>query len=41
MMKHHLKILEQHYHRVKEGVKTFEIRNNDRAFQMGDEVELF
>jgi hypothetical protein len=39
-MTHHLKILEQHYWRVKEGTKTFEIRINDRAYQKGDEVYL-
>lgn len=39
-MKHTLKIHEHHYYRVKEGYKTFEIRNNDRAFQMGDSVCL-
>lgn len=39
-MKHELKILPQHFIRVKDGSKTFEIRENDRAFQMGDAVTL-
>ena len=40
MNRHHLKILSEHYNNVANGTKTFEIRNNDRAFQKGDEVIL-
>lgn len=39
-MKHELKIWPQYYQRVKEGSKTFEIRENDRGFQQGDSVVL-
>lgn len=39
-MIHYLKIWVEHYERVKEGTKTFEIRVNDRAFQKGDYVCL-
>jgi len=39
-MTHVLKIYYEHYKRVAEGTKTFEIRNNDRAFQKGDRVQL-
>lgn len=39
-MKHELKIHPQHYERVLDGTKTFEIRVNDRAFQKGDMVFL-
>jgi hypothetical protein len=40
MNHHEIKILRQHYNNVKAGTKTFEIRNNDRAFQKGDLVTL-
>ncbi|OPZ24600.1 MAG: hypothetical protein BWZ03_00075 [bacterium ADurb.BinA186] len=39
-MNHELKIWPQYFARVKDGTKTFEIRNNDRGFQMGDTVLL-
>ena len=39
-MRHELKIEPQYYARVADGSKTFEIRENDRGFQFGDEVEL-
>lgn len=39
-MTHELKIWPQYYARVKDGSKTFEVRENDRGFQPGDEVEL-
>lgn len=39
-MKHTLKIWPQYYSRVADGSKTFEVRNNDRGFQPGDEVVL-
>lgn len=40
MMNHELKIWPQYYSRVKDGTKTFEVRNNDREFQFGDTVTL-
>lgn len=39
-MKHELKIWPQYYCRVADGSKTFEVRENDRGFQPGDEVVL-
>lgn len=39
-MKHNLKIWPQYYERVADGSKTFEVRNNDRGFQLGDTVVL-
>lgn len=39
-MKHELKIWPQYYSRVADGSKTFEVRDNDRAFQFGDTVVL-
>lgn len=40
-MNHHtIKILPEHYNNVKAGTKTFEIRNNDRAYQKGDTLTL-
>lgn len=39
-MVHYLKIWPIHYQRVKNGSKTFEIRENDRCFQRGDLVKL-
>lgn len=39
-MKHELKIHPQHWERVFDGSKTFEIRKNDRGFQKGDKVLL-
>lgn len=40
MQVHELKIWPQHYARVANGTKTFEIRNNDRGYQAGDKVIL-
>lgn len=40
MVNHELKIHPQFYQRVADGSKTFEVRNNDRGFQMGDTVTL-
>ena len=37
---HELKILPQYFVAVAAGRKTFEIRKNDRDFQVGDEVVL-
>lgn len=39
-MNHSLKTLPKYFQRVKDREKTFEIRKNDRDFQVGDEVEL-
>ncbi len=39
-MTHELKIWPQYFERVRDGSKTFEVRNNDRGFQMGDIVKL-
>lgn len=39
-MKHELKIWPQYYCRVADRSKTFEVRKNDRGFQLGDEVVL-
>ncbi len=37
---HFLKSLPEYYHRVENGEKNFEIRKNDRDFQVGDAVVL-
>lgn len=37
---HHLKTVQPFFSEVKNGTKTFEIRRNDRDFQVGDEVYL-
>ena len=39
-MMHRLKTLPQYYQPIIEGRKPFEIRKNDRNFQIGDEVIL-
>jgi hypothetical protein len=39
-VKHVLKIWPQFYCRVADGSKTFEVRENDRGYQPGDEVVL-
>jgi hypothetical protein len=39
-MTHDLKILPQYFCRVKDGSKTFEVRENDRGYQPGDIVKL-
>ena len=41
MNHHNIKILPEHYNNVKAGTKTFEIRDNDRAYQKGDKVTLY
>lgn len=41
MGKHHdLKILSKYYLAVSKGLKTFEVRKNDRDFKQGDTVTL-
>lgn len=37
---HELKICNEHFEDIWNGVKTFEIRRNDRNFQVGDELCL-
>jgi ASC-1-like (ASCH) protein len=39
-MEHNLKIAKEYFEAVDEGLKTFEIRNNDRNFQIDDIVNL-
>lgn len=39
-MRHELKIWPQYFCRVEDGSKTFEVRKNDRGFQLGDTVIL-
>ncbi len=39
-MKHKLKIQPQYFEEVCSGKKSFEIRNNDRNFQVGDTLLL-
>jgi ASC-1-like (ASCH) protein len=38
--KHQLKILPEYFQAIAEGEKTFEIRRNDRDYQVGDELFL-
>lgn len=40
MRLHRLKTLAPYWERVQSGEKTFEIRKNDRDFQVGDTLEL-
>lgn len=37
---HELKILPKYYRAIEKGLKTFEVRFNDRNFQVGDMLEL-
>ena len=39
-MNHFLKITPPYFEAVSSGVKTFEVRHNDRGFQAGDTVTL-
>lgn len=39
-MIHNLKILPEYFEAVTEGIKTFEIRKNDRDFKVGDLLKL-
>lgn len=40
-MKHKLKILEKFYFQIKSWLKTFEIRRNDRNYQVWDTIEFY
>lgn len=40
MITHELKILPEYYQPVVDGIKTFEIRKNDRNYQVGDMLIL-
>ena len=40
MIVHDLKIWPEYFERVKTGLKTFELRKDDRNFQVGDELLL-
>lgn len=39
-MEHELKVNTEYYHRLANGTKTFEIRKNDRDYQVGDTLLL-
>ena len=39
-MEHELKILPEYFEAVLDGVKTFELRRDDRNFQVGEGIEL-
>jgi len=39
-VKHELKIWPEHFDAIWEGRKTFEFRDNDRGFNVGDELVL-
>lgn len=40
MTTHDLKLNDKYFNAVKNGIKTFEIRNNDRGYQVGDILVL-
>jgi len=40
MTTHRLKLHEDYFEAVKHGIKTFEIRKNDRNFKVGDVLDL-
>ena len=40
MTLHYLKLQAEYFDAVKNGIKTFEIRRNDRDFRLGDTLDL-
>ena len=40
MTEHYLKTIEPYFSDVKNGLKTFEVRKNDRNFEVGDKIYL-
>lgn len=40
MTQHRLKLRDEYYHAVKDGLKTWEFRKDDRGFKVGDELKL-
>ena len=40
-MTHDLKTLPEYFAAVESGVKNFEVRRNDRNYQVGDKLELY
>ncbi|MDF2611454.1 MAG: hypothetical protein K0R92_2928 [Lachnospiraceae bacterium] len=40
-MQHNLKTLQPYFDDVKSGKKKFELRRNDRDYQVGDKLNLF
>ncbi len=40
MKLHILKIKEEYFHAILDGVKTFELRKNDRNYQVGDLIHF-
>jgi hypothetical protein len=38
--RHNLKILPEYFQAIAKGIKTFEIRKNDRNYQIGDQITL-
>ena len=39
-MEHELKVMPEYFRSIKDGTKTFELRNNDRDFRIGDTLRL-
>jgi ASC-1-like (ASCH) protein len=40
MTVHHLKILPEYFRDIRKGIKPFEVRKNDRNYQVGDTLIL-
>jgi len=40
MKTHHLKTLPKYWNDIRDGLKTFEVRRDDRGFEEGDELAL-
>ncbi|MBQ1293552.1 MAG: DUF3850 domain-containing protein [Clostridiales bacterium] len=41
MTKHNLKLNDRYFDAVLNGIKTFEIRKDDRGFRVGDTLEMY